>query len=278
MLARYLQTISALPSMAILALGNLIGLLVLSPLILPKISVRVLRSHSIWLFSLVVVLRAITNLLAARFAPAIYVQLITLMTPFIVALLSTTLFRERLPLYTFQAITLSLLGALLMMSGAIDSTGMALVLEPTHWLGIAMALGSSLCLALYMLLVPRTVKDNVPAEAVFFVQLITLTLTSGAISLLIGEDWSRWMVIGLSDWLVFGGFTLGVLLGANLGQIASLRHLGASLVSSMMAWRLISTLLLAALLLGEQLTSLWQMLGALIVLVTITFYLWRQSK
>jgi hypothetical protein len=46
----------------------------------------------------------------------------------------------------------------------------------------------------------------------------------------------------------------------------------------MMAWRLISTLLLAAFLLGEQLTSLWQGLGALIVLATITGYLWRQSK
>jgi drug/metabolite transporter (DMT)-like permease len=224
------------------------------------------------------VLRAITNLLAARFAPAIYVQLITLMTPFIVALLSTTLFRECLPPYTFQAMTLSLLGALLMMSGAIDATGISLALDSRHWLGIAIALGSSLCLAFYMLLVPRTVQDNVPGEAVFVVQLITLTLTSGIISFIIGEDWGRWMVIGPGDWLVFGGFTLGVLLGANLGQIGSLRHLGAPLVSSMMAWRLISTLLLAAFLLGEQLTSLWQGLGALIVLATITGYLWRQSK
>ena len=45
-----------------------------------------------------------------------------------------------------------------------------------------------------------------------------------------------------------------------------------------MAWRLIATLTLAALLLGEQLTSLWQVLGAAIVLVTITVYLRRQLR
>jgi hypothetical protein len=38
----------------------------------------------------------------------------------------------------------------------------------------------------------------------------------------------------------------------------------------------VATLTLAALLLGEQLSSLWQALGALIVLGTITAYLQRQ--
>ncbi len=45
-----------------------------------------------------------------------------------------------------------------------------------------------------------------------------------------------------------------------------------------MAWRLISALALGALLLGERLTSLWQVLGAVIVLVTITVYLRRQRR
>jgi len=45
-----------------------------------------------------------------------------------------------------------------------------------------------------------------------------------------------------------------------------------------MGWRLISALGLAALLLGEQLQNLWQVLGAIIVLVTITVYLQQQYR
>jgi len=44
-----------------------------------------------------------------------------------------------------------------------------------------------------------------------------------------------------------------------------------------MAWRLVSALLFASLLLGERLSSWVQVLGAVIVLVTITWYLWQQG-
>lgn len=276
-LARYLQTVSNLPSMALLGFGNLIAVALFAPFVWRRVDWRFLRSPVIWGFALVVVLRAITNLLAARFTLAIYVQLITLMTPLLVALLSAGLFRERLPAFTLPAIGLSAFGAVLMMSGDLDvNTGAAL--SSTDWLGIGMALTSALCLAFYMILVPRTVKSAVPGETVLLVQLVALTITTGLISVIIGEDWGRFAAIGTIDWVVFFVFVVFVLLGANLGQIASLRHLGAPLVSSTMAWRLIATLALAALLLGERLNSLWQALGAVIVLATITAYLWRQRR
>ena len=277
-LARYLQTVSELPSMALLGLGNLIALAIYAPIALRQVGVRHLRAPVIWAFALVVVLRAITNLLAARFTHAIYVQLITLMTPLLVALLSAGLFREKLPPFTMSAIGLSLAGALLLMQGEIGSGGATFTLGAGDLLGIGLAFASALCLSLYMILVPRTVKSAVPGEAVLLVQLMALSATCGAISLLTGEEWGRFAAIGPSDWLVFLAFTLFVLLGANLGQISSLRRLGAPLVSSTMAWRLVSTLIMAALLLGERLTSLWQALGAAIVLVTITAYLWRQRS
>jgi drug/metabolite transporter (DMT)-like permease len=69
---------------------------------------------------------------------------------------------------------------------------------------------------------------------------------------------------------------LGVLVGANLGQIVALRRLGAPLVSSLLAWRLVSAMVVGVLLLDERLTSPWQALGAGAVLVTITWYLWQQ--
>lgn len=277
-LARYLQTVSLLPSMALLSLGNLIAVFVLAPFMLPRLDPAFLRAPAIWGFTLVVVLRAVTNILAARFTLAIYVQLITLMTPLLVALMSAGFFRERLPPYTWPAIGLSLLGSVLMMSGDLGGAGLGLSLGVDDLLGIGLALTSAVCLALYMILVPRTVTAAVPAEAVMLMQLVSLTVTCGAISLLIGEDWGRYAEISSFDWLIFLAFVLFVLLGANLSQIASLRRLGAPLVSSTMAWRLISTLTIAGLLLGEWLTSLWQVLGAVIVLTTITAYLWRQTR
>lgn len=277
-LARYLQTVSALPSMALLSLGNLLALLVYAPFALRRVDGRALRSRVIWAFALVVVLRAITNLLAARYTLAIYVQLITLMTPLLVALLSAGLFREALPPFTWPAIGLSFIGSLLMMSGDLGGDGPLLRIGAGDLAGLALALTSALCLAFYMLLVPRAAKQAVSGETVLLVQLIALTLTTGAISLLLGEDPGRFAAIGAGDWAVFAAFVGFVLLGANAGQIAALRRLGAPRVSSTMAWRLIATLALAALLLGERLTSLWQALGAGIVLVTITIYLSRQRQ
>ncbi|MEN9934836.1 MAG: hypothetical protein RLZZ387_1415 [Chloroflexota bacterium] len=275
-LARYLQTVSHLPTMAMLALGNFIALAIYAPYALRRVDRRFLSSRVIWAFTLVVVVRAITNVLAARFTLAIYVQLITLMTPLLVALLSAGLFREKLPPLTWPVIGLSLLGALLTMSSEIGAAGLRLALTQGDMLGIAMALASAVCLSVYMILVPRTVKAAVSSEAVLLAQLTALSATSGALSLLLREDWGQYARISPADWAVFCAFVVFVLLGANLGQITALRRLGAPLVSSTMAWRLVATIALAALLLGERLTSLWQAAGAAVVLASITVYLWRQ--
>ncbi|MEF3274454.1 MAG: DMT family transporter [Chloroflexus sp.] len=274
-LARYLQTISHLPSMAILTVGNAIALLIYLPFAYRYLDRKVWTTPIIWLFALVVSVRAITNLTSARFTLAIYVQLITLLTPLIVALMSKVFFRERLPPFTLPAIGFSILGSLLMMSGDL-SNGAVLRLTGSDLLGIGIAFVSACALALYMILIPRaTDAGNVRAEAMLLIQLIALTVTCGAMSVLLGEQWQQFAVIGLQDWTVFAAFVIFVLLGANLGQIMALRRLGAPLVSSTMGWRLISALALAALLLGEQLQHLGQVLGAMIVLVTITVYLRR---
>ncbi|NTV65034.1 MAG: DMT family transporter [Oscillochloris sp.] len=277
-LARYLQTVSLIPSMALLSLANLIAILVYIPFVIRQINLRHLRSRALWALAFIVVLRAITNLLAARYTHAIYVQLITLMTPLLVAILSAGLFREKLPPYTLYAIGLSLIGALLLMSGDLGAGKLSLVLGLSDWIGIGLALTSTFCLAFYMILVPRTMKDAVPGETVLLVQLTSLLLVAATISLATGEEWGHYTQLGLRDWAVFLAFALFVQLGANLGQIASLRKLGAPLVSSTMAWRLVSTLTFAALLLGEHLSSVWQVIGAVIVLATITGYLWQQRR
>ncbi|NTV63259.1 MAG: EamA family transporter, partial [Oscillochloris sp.] len=62
-LARYLQTVSLIPSMALLSLANLIAILVYTPFVIRQINLRHLRSRALWALAFIVVLRAITNLL-----------------------------------------------------------------------------------------------------------------------------------------------------------------------------------------------------------------------
>ncbi len=276
-LARYLQRVSGLPSLSILFFGNL---LLLGPLLaytLRQHGRAFLSNRLLWTFSLVVVLRAITNLLAVRYTLAVYVQLITLMTPLVVVALSALLLKERAPQGTGPALALSLTGAALTLGGNL-SQGSFASLSADDWLGLTLASASTLFLALYMILVRRSAHRRVPGDALLTTQVMAVVLTSGAASLLLGEDLGRWLALRTSDWLVFVAYTGGVLAGANVGQIAAIRRLGAPTVSSLLPWRLVSTLAFAALLLGERLTSPLQIGGALLVLGSLSWYLWRTAR
>ena len=129
-----------------------------------------------------------------------------------------------------------------------------------------------------MILVRRTAQQQIPGEAVLVFQTVLIQISALTISLLIGENWGQWLTLNAKEWAVFAAYVLLVVIGANGLQIASIRHLGAPLVSSLMGWRLVSTLAAGMLLLGEHLTSPWQALGMIVVLVTVTWYLSGQRR
>ncbi|MDX1414774.1 MAG: DMT family transporter [Candidatus Promineifilaceae bacterium] len=275
-LVRYLQTVTHLPSMSLMSLGSLLALVVVGVMYLPRMDWQAFKSRKLLFFVIIVVARGTTNILAARFTLATYVQLITLLTPFLVALLSTAVLREELPRYTLQAMGLSVFGALLLMGDSLMGPNNFPGAHRTDWLGISLALGGSLLLAIYMVMIRSSVREQIRGEALLTVQLFSLGVATGLFSIVAGEDWSPWRSMRPFDWLIFGAVVLGVFVGANLSQIGAIRRLSASVVSSTMPWRLVSTLVLAALLLDERLTTFWQALGVIIVLVTVTWYLWRQ--
>jgi drug/metabolite transporter (DMT)-like permease len=274
--ARYLQTVSRLPSMSLIALGTSIALVVVLVLFHARVQWRGMLSRRMLVFAAIVVGRGIANFLAARFTLAIYVQLITMLTPFIVALLSTAVLHEALPRYTGRALGLSMAGVWLIIGSDLLGAQQMPMENRSDWLGIGLALVGSLLLALYMLDVRRSTQKKVSAEELLVVQLTALAASGWVLSLLLGESWAPWLQVSGFDWFVFGLAAFGVLVGANIGQIGAIRHLGASLVSSTMPWRLVSALLVGGLLLGERLTSIWQWIGVALVLVTITWYLWQQ--
>lgn len=275
-LARYLQTVSGLPSMSLLVVSMTCSLVLM--LAWRAVRRRPLPRPSRFLavIALVVAARSITNLLAARYTLAIYVQLITLMTPFVVAMLNRLAFDEPTPPATGRAMVLATLGALLMLSGSIEQQGVIKPLTPSDWLGLGLAAFSTVALALYMLIVRRSVAYNLSGEQVFLAQIVTVLAISTPASLLLREEWGRWLQLTPTDWLVFGAFAGLVIFGANVLQIAALRRIGATTVSSMLPWRMVVVLVLAALLLGERLTSIWQLIGAVLVTSTLMWYLWKQ--
>ncbi len=272
------RVVTHLPSMSIMSFGSFLALLIVGLVYLPRIQWRAFGNRKLLFFALVVVARGVSNILATRFTLAIYVQLITLLTPFIVALLSTAVLREKLPRYTIQAMMLSVLGAVMLIGGSISGVDGFPTANRTDWLGISLALGGSLLLAIYMVAIRGSVRSHIRGETMLLCSFFLWLSATGVISLLFGEDWSRWGSMQPFDWLIFGMVVLGVFTGANMSQIGAIRHLGAAVVSSTMAWRLVSTLFLAGLLLDEHLSSVWQVLGVVLVLTTVTWYLWRQRS
>ena len=276
-LARYLQTVSDVPSLSILSAGNLVALILVGGFLLRRSEWSMFRQPITWVFMLFVVIRAITNILSARYTLSIYVQLVTQLTPFLVIFFSVVLFREKIPRFTIPAVALALIGSIMIIGTDFTATATS-DSSRQDLLGIGLALISITALSIYMVLIRHSVKQHISAEALLLGQLITLIVVMGVASWLIGEDWTQYTHIGLKDWVVFFAFVLLVFVGANLGQISAIQHIGAPLVSSMLATRLLSALLFGALLLNENLNSIWQVIGVVIVLVTITWYLHQQNR
>lgn len=274
-LGRYLQTVSNIPSMALLAVGYFPMAVVFAVWAWPRYGKVFRTTPALWVFAAIVVIRSITNLLAARYTLAIYVQLITLMTPFLIAWLSTLVLREELPRGTVAAMSLSLVGSLLMLSSEISGEGIRFALSTSDWIGIGLALASAVFLAFYMIAVGRTVRFDLPSSAVLLFQTTVIMVVSSLVSVVTREDWSVWLRLQPSDWTAMLTFIVLIVVGANWLQITSLRHLGAPAVSSLMGWRLLSTLFVGMALLGEGLGSWIQVVGMMIVLATVTWYLWR---
>jgi len=70
-LARYLQTVSNLPTFSILLVGNTIVLATLGRFLWKRTDLNVLRMPIMWVFLVIVLVRATTNIASTRFTLAI---------------------------------------------------------------------------------------------------------------------------------------------------------------------------------------------------------------
>ncbi len=275
---RYLQTVAGLPGLAVIALTDLVAFSIMSWQIIPRIDQRFWKSKTLWAMLAFVILRTIFLTFAARFTKTYIVQLINLLAPFLVVLLNGVFVKKPLPRFTLLAISTSVVGGALMIFGGLVNQPITSLLTPEDSLGILFAFLATFTIAGYMMIVKRGEEIGLPFEIVYFSQISILTVFMGGLSLAAGEDWSAFLSMDWRAILALFSIAIGVEIGCKIGNITTLRKLGAPLVSSLLALRLVAALWFGWLFLGERLTSRLQWLGMLLVVVAVTGYLWYQSR
>ncbi len=234
------------------------------------------RERVLWALAFFVVLRSVTNLLAIDLTHATWVQLMYLMTPFAVAILGTLFFGEPTPPYTYQALALSTLGAALTLIE--DWRDIWAGFTPQDVLGLAVAGLSMLALATYFQLVRRSSRREAGRGLIMVQQGLAMSLTYLLLGLLSGESWAPWLHLTRTGWVSVLWVLGGVFMLGNLLQVTALSGANAALITSLMPLRLISAIALGWLLLDERLRTALQWLGAALVLVTVSGYLWLQAR
>ncbi len=235
-----------------------------------------LHARALWGVALFVVLRSVSNLLAMSMTRATWVQLIYLLTPFTVAILGSLLFGEWTPRYTYRALLISTLGA-----------AMVLIEDWHHvfagftrldgW-GLLLAFFSMLALAIYFLMIRRSARSQASNGLIMLQQSIAVMTTYLILTLVTGEDWGQWLTVSRATFFYALLVIFLVQIGGNTLQITAISGASPALITSFMPLRLISAIVLGWLVLGEELHTVWQWIGAGTVLVTVSVYLWLQSR
>jgi len=242
----------------------------------PEIIGVIFRSKVLWALVFFVIARSVTNIVAIDMTQATWVQLIYLMTPFMVAILGALFFGEPTPRYTYRALMLSTFGAILVLIA--DWGDVFADFSPKDVWGLALATFSMTMLATYFQMIRRSSRRQASSGMILFQQSLALALTYLILTLVTGEDWGQWGTASPSGLFYAICFIFGIQVLGNIMQITAVGGANPALITSIMPLRLLVTITLAWFLLDERLTTPWQWLGAGIVLVTVSGYLWLQSR
>lgn len=276
-LARFLQIDAHIPGLTLLTMANGFAMLVMGLFVWSRGQLHQLSNRAGWMVALFAMLRAVTNVLATRYAPAAQVTLIGLMTPLIVLVIGRWWYNEVAPPRTGVVLSLSILGALILLSGDFADPTFWQGKGDNNWIGMVLSLTTTVMLALYMLAVRRTHNAGISSEATFLLQLIVVVATSIPMSYVLGEHFAGLTSLQPVHWLGLVCFT-GIVIGANVLQVHTLRTLGASLVTSVQAWRLPVSAIAAGFVLGEWLQTPTEYLGAALTAASVTWFLVAQRN
>jgi drug/metabolite transporter (DMT)-like permease len=257
-----------------------------------------------------IVARYGTTFYSAGYTNAVYVQLIALLSPFMISVILSRFLGDslegrmnKLTPKTFSALAFTVIGSILIILGGVRTT-------PKHneawydilfnfemdWgtlgsdltrrddIGMSLALVSTFFISVYMIML-RLCKTNTSCKASawltdgenFFLYQNAATLFTFLGPSLMIEDWSHWTNLTISDWILFLLFSVLVMLVATLASIMAIQKLGPSTVGSTTSVRMISAIVFSGFMLGERLQSAWQVIGSAIVLISVSLFLYWQK-
>jgi drug/metabolite transporter (DMT)-like permease len=146
-------------------------------------------------------------------------------------------------------------------------------------IGMGLTMFSNINLAIYMVCL-RFMKNyglKLSDEMVFLYQGGIVVVTFFIPSLVI-DDWSIWLKLTGYDWFMFITFSILVYFAANWLNIIAIQALGPSTAGSILALRLVSTIIFSGIILHEWFKSIWQIFGCLIVMAAISYFIYIQNQ
>lgn len=217
-----------------------------------------------------------TNVLAARYAPAAYIQLFALSTPFFVTLMSRLFFKEPIPHAFFLCLVVSVVGSLLLLID--DFQQFAFVsLDGDDVLGLVMSIVTAFCLACYMISTKFATMYKAPASQALLMQGLCSAVAAVLLSIFIDTDWNSLQTAQWWEWLVVFGIAI-IFYSGNMINVRVIAKAGATFNSFFIGLRLLVAILAAWLILGESLEKFWQWIGVFVVLVATTTFLVLQER
>jgi drug/metabolite transporter (DMT)-like permease len=232
-------------------------------------------SAQVWVLCGLVAARSVSKLLAVQFTLASYVQLIDLSVPFFTPIIASLLLQESMPSRTLTALGVTGLGSFFVI--AVNPFAIQLPNGSADLFGIALALVSSLMMASGVVYTRYLTNKRLNPAGVFFQQVFSTAVVYILLSLLTAESWQPFASLSASTWAVFALMTTFGLIGGGLSQVFAISRINTTLFSILLSWRLVAAVGLGWILLGERLTSFWQLLGIVIVVLTLTLYLRHQA-
>eukprot|EP01065_Artemidia_motanka_P018558 TRINITY_DN21880_c0_g1_i1.p1 TRINITY_DN21880_c0_g1~~TRINITY_DN21880_c0_g1_i1.p1 ORF type:complete len:414 (+),score=157.75 TRINITY_DN21880_c0_g1_i1:55-1242(+) len=232
-------------------------------------------------FCAVLVVRTLTNAASAGYGEAAVLQLVNLSTPFLTTLMAKVMLPATPPLRTADAAAM-----LAATAAGITALVPSLLREGAHGAdnvkGAVLQLISTCALSLYLVTLSKA-RGMLGADCLIVLQFGSSLTTSVAVSAALGEVrewpgafgglWRNWEAAA-----AFSFFTLVAYFVGNNLQVAGVRAIGPSLWTLPLSLRLVVAIASGYLMLGEELSSFVQWIGAALVVVFLSVYLLRLSQ
>jgi drug/metabolite transporter (DMT)-like permease len=123
-----------------------------------------------------------------------------------------------------------------------------------------------------------TQLKTLSGENLFLFHLVILSIGYSILSLVLSEDLRAWLHLPTLGYVLFILYALLNYLIGNIVWLAAIKYFGATNTSSILALSLVSTITCSWLILGESVHNFFQIIGCMIVLLSITSFMVLKRK